>query len=194
MTFHEILGAAAIITGLYGYVPYVRGMMKVEVHPHMFSWFIWGLITWIAFAAQVSDGAGAGSWIMCVTGVFCLGIAAVAFKSGERDITRSDWGFFGLSLAAIPLWVMTNNPLWSVILISLIDVLAMMPTVRKSWSRPWSESIEAYAVAGLKFMLSIFALENISLVTALYPAVVVGVNALFCAMLVVRRRGIARPA
>ena len=194
MEMKEIFGIAAIIVGLYGYVPYVRGMLKGQVHPHVFSWFVWAVVTWIVFAAQVSEGAGAGAWITGVTGFTCSAIAVFSLKIGERTITRSDWVFFLLALAAIPLWVATDNPLWSVILLSIIDVCAFVPTFRKSWHKPWSESLEAYLVAGSKFMLSVMALESLTLTTTFFQTTVILSNIVFCLMLLYRRRGIARPA
>ena len=56
-----LLGLASVIIGFVGYVPYLWGMYQGKVRPHAFTWLLWGLLTAIAYAAQLSDHAGAGS-------------------------------------------------------------------------------------------------------------------------------------
>lgn len=188
MDLKDILGVLAVIIGAYSYIPYFIGMKRGQVKPHVFTWFIWGLITLIAFAAQLSDKAGPGSWVMGFTGLVCLIIAALALKVGEKNITRSDWVCFWMAMAAIPLWLATHNPLWSVILVSIIDIIGFGPTFRKSWMKPWDEDWQVYILCSVKFALSLWALDNVTWITALYPVVMVVINTAFFGMLMARRR------
>lgn len=63
-----------------------------------------------------------------------------------------------------------------------------MPTIRKSYHKPHEETLVHYVLAGLKFVFAIFALDNYTLVTWLYPASLVAANLFFVFMLMVRRR------
>lgn len=182
------LGFLAVALGVLGYVPYILGLYKKTVTPHAFSWFVWALLTAIAFIAQVKDGAGPGAWITGVTAAFSIVFSIYGWCYGKRNITRSDWAVFMACLLAIPLWVLTKSPLWSVILITVIDALAFAPTFRKSYNKPHEEPVSTFALSGLKFVVALFALENISVITALYPASLVIMNGAFVALLIVRRK------
>lgn len=191
MDVKDIIGLTAAVINLAGYVPYFMGIHKGRVHPHVFSWFVWGLLTSIAVAAQIAGGAGPGMWVTAVSAVACLIIAGFALRYGEKHITRSDWVAFIAALSAIPLWIVTKDPLWSVILITLIDAVAFWPTFRKSWSKPWDEAVATYIISSLKFVIGFFALTNVSLVTALYPISLVVLNGSFTVMILLRRRIVA---
>ena len=86
----QFLGIAAVVVGLVSYIPYLWGLYRGKVRPHAFTWLLWGLLTAIAFAAQLSDGAGPGSWITGVTAVVSLGIAGGAlYQSRLANVTRA---------------------------------------------------------------------------------------------------------
>ncbi len=189
----EILGGLAAFIGLIGNVPYIIGILKGQIKPHVFSWGMWTLITGIAMVAQWSDGAGAGMWVMSVTFVICFFVAILAFKVGKKsDITLTDWLALFSVILAIPVWCVTQEPLTAVIMISMIDFIATYPSIRKGYHKPWDEGVSAYFFANLKFGLSLFALENFTFVTALYPASIIVVNSVLIVIVLARRRIVTR--
>lgn len=191
----QLFGLAAVIVGVVSYGPYLWGMYRGRVKPHAFTWFLWGLLTAIAYAAQVSDGAGAGSWITGVSAVICLAISVAAWRQSRlANVVRADWYFFAAALAAIPMWLLTKTPLYSVLLVTAIDAIAYVPTFRKSWVWPDQESITTFALGTLKYLLSIVALPQQTLISSLYPWSLVATNTAFIAMTLFRRYRIKRSA
>ncbi len=190
MTFQEIIGWTTVILGLAAYIPYFRSIYKNETKPHVFSWFIWGLLGAIAFFAQLAGGAGPGAWVNGMTAFICFAIAVTALFRGEKNISRSDWITFITALASIPLWLITNNPLYAIILVTIIDALGFYPTFRKSWSKPQEESALTYALSGTKYLISLFAIEQYTTTTVLYSASLVMMNWLFVAMVIWRKKQI----
>jgi hypothetical protein len=186
LLFSLIATALAIIS----FIPYTRDICRGKTKPHAFSWFVWALLAFIAAAAQLADGGGVGALALIVTGVLSLGIAGYSFFKGTVDITRGDWTSLTVSLAAIPLWLATKNPLWSVLLISIIDVVAFWPTFRKSYHLPHSETLSVYWLSTFKHALAIAALQNYSVVTVLYPLSLAVTTLFFTLMLMVRRKTI----
>jgi len=84
-----------------------------------------GELSWpLPFFAQLSDKAGAGSWATGLSAAFCLDIGILALFRGEKHITRGDWIAFLTTFLAIPLWVVTSDLLWSVLLVTGIDAIA----------------------------------------------------------------------
>ena len=185
----QMLGGLAVVLGAAGYVFYVHGIIKGTVKPHAFSWFVWGLLTGIAFVAQVVDGGGPGAWVTGFTAAVSFVFAGVGLRASSRIfIARTDWIFFIAALATIPLWYVTGSPLLSVVLITIVDALAFVPTFRKAYEHPETEAVATYTLSGIKFVPSVLALQNFSVVTALYPISLIVMNALFVMMVMWRKR------
>lgn len=110
-----------------------------------------------------------------------------AYRLGDTEITRSDWISLWVSLSIIPIWLLTDSAVWAVILVSLIDFIGFYPTIRKSWSRPYEESLTAWSINIAKLGLSLFAMSNFTFVTTFYPASFLTLNILFVGMCVIRR-------
>ena len=188
MEYKLVLGIIAIIIGLYSYIPYFRDIFAKKTKPHAFSWFVWGVLTATAFVAQMQKGGGAGAWITGVTAVLCLSVAVIAFFRGEKNITKFDWGCLVAALLGIVLWLITNNPLTAVIIVTITDAIGFAPTFRKAYHKPYEETISTYFLSSLKFAIALFALESYSLTTWLYPASLVLANGVFAVMVLLRRK------
>lgn len=185
------LGIIATLMALVSYVPYIRNIFSGKTKPHSFSWLVWGSLTAIAFVGQVSEKGGPGAWVTGFTACVSFFIFAAALKYGEKEITRSDWlSLIGAALALV-LWLLTNQPLLAMVLITVIDALGFYPTFRKSYAKPYEETALTFALSAIKFVISIIALENLQVVTWLYPASLVLMNGIFVVMLLIRRRQLA---
>lgn len=186
--YTEIFGVLAVIVGVAGQLIYIRSILKGETRPHLFTWLVWTTLGCIGFAAMVHDNAGPAIWALGATSLLCLSTALLSLKYGEKTFTRGDKISLIASLSAIIPWLLTNDPLGSVILISIIDGVAFYPTIRKSWNKPHEESLFAYNMGSLKFGLSVLAISNFTLTNALYPATIVFLNTGFVIMCLIRRR------
>lgn len=190
----DFLGVLAVCIALYSYIPYFRDIFKGKTKPHAFSWFVWGLMTAIAFFAQVSGGAKAGAWATGFTALICFVIFGCALKYGRKNIVAVDWFFLGGAMFSLALWAVTKDPLASVLIITIVDMLAFVPTFRKSYHKPHEETVATYSLSALKFLIAMFALNTFTITTALYPLSLVLTNSLFVAMVYVRRGQLARQA
>lgn len=167
-TYQEVLGAIASIISIWGSVIYIRSILIGDTHPHLYTWLVFSILTGIAFIAQIVDNAGPGSWMMGFTFLSCSSIALLSLKYGEQTKTKSDKIALSFSLFAIVPWLLTKDPLLSVIMISLIDGVAMIPTIRKSWNKPYQENLTSFYIANFKNVIALIALTNFTLVTTLY--------------------------
>lgn len=192
--YHIVLGIIASVAGVLGFVPYFRDIFRGTTKPHPFTWFIWGLINVIAFFAQAAKGGGAGTWLTAVVSIGCLTIAALALFRGERRIVALDWWCFAGALLGVILWRLTDNPFIAIIFVICTDALASVPTFRKGYWRPSEETVLSYGIGIVTHTLALFAFESFNLTTALYPAFIALANTAFVAMLLLRRRQLARIA
>ena len=184
---NTLLGTLAVIIGFAGYTFYIKGILKGEVKPHAFTWSVWGILTLIAFIAQLVDGGGPGAWVTGATALMSFIFAIVGLGASSRTyIQKSDWLLFIFTLLAIPVWFITENPLWAIVLITIIDAVAFAPTFRKAFHHPETENTWTYFLSGTKFIVGIAALESFTTTTVLYPASLVLANYAFVAMVLWR--------
>lgn len=169
----ELLSAAAIALTFVLFVPYIRSTLRGEIKPHVFSWLIWGLGTFTVFLAQLADGGGVGAWPIGISGLITFYIALLAYlKRGNTHITRSDWGFLAAAVGALPLWVVTADPLWAVVILTFADLVGFGPTVRRGYVDPFAEGAGFFALGALRNLLVVLALEHYTVTTTLFPAAV----------------------
>ncbi len=184
----EIVGTIAVLLTFVGYVPYVRDTIRGKTKPHIYSWLLWGFVTISAWGLQISDKAGPGSWVTLAAALVCFVIFFFGLRQGQKDITKSDTIFFALALVALITWLFARQPVLSVVLLSLTDILGFIPTLRKSWNKPYTETLFSYVLNTLRFALSIYALQRYTIITSLYPLTWVVANGLFSLTLVIRRK------
>lgn len=187
--FKEIASALAIALTLYAFIPYIRDILRGATRPHVFSWVIWGSTTFVVFLAQLQGQGGIGAWPIGVSGSITIFIAVLAYlKRADISITLVDWLFFVAALSSLPLWYFTADPLWAVVILTLVDVLGFGPTLRKAYASPHSESPAFFALFTLRNLLVVLALEHYSVTTVLFPAVIAAACLLLIGLIIVRRR------
>lgn len=184
----EIFSIVAVALTFIAYFTYYRDIVKGKTRPHIYSWSLWGLLTVLIVALQILGGAGPSTWVTASAGVLCLGVVLLSLKNGKRYITKSDTIVALLSLLAIIFWLVIKQPVASIIFVVVADLLAFIPTVRKSWNHPYTETLSLYAITTFRFVLALLAVENYTILSALWPAAWVVANGFFSIMLISRRR------
>lgn len=190
--YKELLGVVAIALTFVIFAPYIRSILQGRTRPHVFSWSIWALSTFVVFLAQLADGGGAGAWAIGVSGVITACVAVLAYiKRIDRSINKSDWVFLIIALAALACWYFTSDPLWAVVILTGVDLAGFAPTFRSAYVRPYHEHMGFYSLAAVRNLLVILALEHCSLTTVLFPAAVGITCVIFVAMVLCRRRAVS---
>lgn len=183
----QVIGAIAVILTFLAYIPYYRDILKRKTRPHIYSWSLWGLLTILLVALQIKGGAGPATWVTAAAGILCLGVVFLSFRSGRRDITKSDTIVAILSLLAIGFWLIADQPTISITLVILADMLAFIPTVRKSYAHPYSETLSLYVTNALRFCLALFAVDHYTYLSSSWIVAWILGNTLLSIILIVRR-------
>lgn len=145
--YKEFLAVIAIGLTLIAFLPYIRSILRGNTKPHVFSWVIWGGTTFIVFLAQLADNGGAGAWPIGVSGVITLYVAYLAYrKKSDHTITPMDYIFLSLAMLSLPLWFLTSDPVWAVVILTTVDVLGFGPTFRKAYFFPHDELLMFYLI------------------------------------------------
>lgn len=181
-------GIASAVFAIFSGIPYVRDILQNETRPHAYSWLVWSILQAIGTIAQWHDGAGYGAWALAIAATVSTLVFLLSFKYGTRNITRFDTACLIAALIALILYLTMDDPLTAVIAIIIVDLFGFLPTFRKGWQEPETETVSTYALSGLANFLALFALQQYTLVTMLYIASLFLTNASFVIMILLRKK------
>lgn len=188
MEIKLIFGVASVVLAIVCFLPYVRDIVRKKTEPHMYSWLIWTILQIVGVAAQIKDGAGYGAWALGVGAFFCFVIFLLSFRYGTKNISKFDLACLIAALCAIGVYIFLKNPVWATIVVSVIDFVGFLPTFRKGFQEPFSETASTFVMSAVANVLSIVALQNYSVTTVLYIGSLFFTNSSFAAMVLLRRR------
>jgi hypothetical protein len=192
MDIKFIFAIASVVVLLVGYYPYFVDIFRKTTKPHAYT-LIWAITQGTATAAAFYGGANWGVLSLVGGTALVICIFFLSLKYGTKNISKSDTAILVLALSAIVVWWLTNNPLLSVLMVTVIDGMGYIPTLRKSWHEPWSETLSFWlAMTGVS-ILTILSLGEINLLTAPYLVVLAILNMLVLTICVIRRKSVPKP-
>ena len=189
----DVIGIISVLFTTACTLPYLWKAYRGIIKPHIFTWITWGLTTGIAAAVGTFVHAGPGAWAQWVGAGGTFMVVALSLKTGARNITRSDVVVFLAALSAIPVWLVTDDPLFAAIIVTCIDTLGYFPTFRKSFAQPYDEAISTFALWSIAALLSVAAMQTYSLASAIFPLTTVICNLSLITFVLWRRRCVPRP-
>jgi hypothetical protein len=181
-----LAGLSAVIS-VGTIIYYARTILIGKVKPHMFTWLIWGIVTAVVAVTQISSKGGPGSLLAVIVTINCFIVAGLAYHKGDRDFPIFDKACLVGCVIAIALWPMMKAPLLSLVIVTIIDTIGFIPTLRKSYKNPQEENMIVFFFYGLAYLISVFALNNVSWLTGLYP-IAIGCTALAMVVFLAVRR------
>jgi hypothetical protein len=182
-----MLTTVSILFALLSYIPYFRDIFRGKTKPHAFTWLVWCVMTTSAYFTQLADGGGVASWVLAFTALVNFVIFALSLYKGETDITPLDWFCLFGAFIGLALFAFNEDELLSVFIVSSVNLVGFIPTVRKSMLRPDQETATTFAFTSLKYFFSVLALEHFTIGTVLFP-VTVGISNMFFVLLLLVRR------
>lgn len=187
-TIKTTCGVIATIVSIASFFPYLRDILKKKTQPHSYTWLIWTILQVTGVVAMFNSGAGIGAMALAAGAVFCGYIFILSLKYGTKNITVFDTACLMGSLAAIAVYVFLHNPVMSVILITITDFTGFLPTLRKAYAEPYSETLSLYAMGLIWSAFNIIAIPTYCITTTLYLSCILFANAVCCIILWMRRR------
>src|SRR5262245_8908782 len=88
----NVIGIIAVLLVFIGYIPYLRDIIKRKTIPHVYSWFLWAITTFIIFILQISDNAGLGALVTLTVVIMCVVVIILSLikHKSNMDITKID--------------------------------------------------------------------------------------------------------
>lgn len=184
-------GIIATTISTLSFFPYLRDIFLKKTQPHSYTWLIWTILQVTGVVAMFNTGAGIGTLALAVGAMFCGFIFLLSLKYGTKNITPFDTICLIGCLASIAVYLFLRNAFIAVILITVIDFAGFLPTLRKAYIEPYSETISLFILGIVWSAFNIVAIATYSVTTTLYPACILFANAVCCCMLWIRRKNMA---
>jgi len=171
-----------VLINLVGLFWYIKDMISGGTKPNLVTWFFWSLAPFIGVFFQLKAGAGLSILPIFMAGFTSLVVIIVSVfkKNGYWKINTFDVVCGIISLLALILYVFTHNLSISILFAIISDALAYIPTIRKSWSFPETETGLMYTtgiVSNLIGLLTIkmwtFPIYSFGVYIILFNAIVV---------------------
>lgn len=162
------LGLIITFLGSAGYfIKTIQGKAK----PNRVTWFLWGVVPLIAFAAQLDQVEGPQKLLTLFVGLDPLLIFFASFvnKKAYWKIDKRDYLFGGLSILGLILWLTTGVGNIAILFSILSDLLAAIPTVIKSFRDPESESAFGFVAPGIASVITLLTIKEWNFATYGFP-------------------------
>ena len=195
MEIKIVFSTISVIGISFGSVPYLRDIWRRKTEPHLYTWFIWVITQGTVAAAAWYGGAGFGA-VSLTIGVFINFVFFIlSLKYGTKNITKIDTVMFVATLLAILVWWGLDNPILSVFMVTVIDLIGgYFPSFRKSYAEPWSETVFSWLIWAVANMFAILAVEQYNFLTMPYLVMIASANLILALICIWRRRTILKPS
>lgn len=179
----ELLGLTAGVTSFAGYVMYIYSTIQGSTKPNRATWWILTLVGIMIATSYYSEGARNTIWVPVSYVVGPLFVAILSIKFGENDWETLDILCLAAAGLSALIWYFYQSPLIVLLVNIIMDFVALVPTIKKSYLRPESEDATAWAVESIAGILNVFALESWAFGLAFYPAYLLLINSLVTVLL-----------
>jgi hypothetical protein len=134
------------------------------------------------FLGGLAKGAGIGALPTGVAEGFTVLIFLFSlkylWKGGAGEIRPIDHVFLVVCLLGLVPWAFTQDPTISVVIVVLIDIVAFIPTLRKTWQHPETERPTLYAMNVARHILTLFSLQSYNIATTFHSIAMICTNTL----------------
>jgi hypothetical protein len=184
----ELFAIIAALLAIVGNLPYLNDIVRKKVQPHPYTWLVWSIVSCIIFFGQITKGAGIGALPTAASEIFTIIIFFFSIHYGFKNIRPIDTIFLIISLIGIIPWILTKDPTISVIIAVGIDLTAFIPTIRKTWIKPTSETPILYSTNVLRHILMLLSLQAYNIATTLHSIAMITTNSLMTILIMRRKR------
>lgn len=153
------LGLLISFTGLFFYL---KSIIYGNTRPNLVSNFIWTLAPFLGTFFQIKAGAGLSALVIFMAGFgpFIVMIVSLLKKNAYWKLNNFDLTCGLFSLVALLIYIFTHNLGVSILFAIASDALAYIPTIRKVWIFPESETWFIYVSGIISNILALLTIKD----------------------------------
>lgn len=165
-----ILFFLILLFGTGSYVVGVSQILQGKYKPSLFSRVVWLLLAANGFAGVViGDGSKAS---VVLAAIFLIGNALVCLASvfkGTREFGRIEYICTALLVLSGMVWIFFDAPLVNLSVTLIAHFIGGVPTLKRVWVEPSSESTGFWSLFFFASLLSVFASPFTSVSAIIFP-------------------------
>lgn len=183
MNYHFIFGILGGGCSVVAITYYVSSILRKETKPNRASWIIWNVTNIILLASYFAVGARSTIFLPIVYFINGLIVLILSFRYGIYFWSRLDYVSLFIAGLSLIIWFLTKNPLTALLMNLTMDAVAYLPTIKKSYLDPDSESHIAWFFIFLGACLNLLAIDSLSFGVLIYPIVMFVMNGILLMVL-----------
>ena len=178
-----IFGLLGSVFTIICFVPYIISILQGQTKPNRATWWVWAINGSILSLGNLAAGADYTMLpIICpVIAQWCIAILSI--KHGDGGWNRLDRRCLIASGISFILWRILNYDLIAIILPLLIDILAALPTLKKSYYEPETEDLLTYILYTVGGLFAVLAVTRWTFEIAITPLYILCINAVIVLIL-----------
>ena len=176
--------------GLAGAIQYAIATLRGRVAPNRVTWALWAAAPLIGFFAQLDSGVGLTAVLTLSVGVGPLLVLVSSFfgRASPPRITGFDILCGAISIAALIVWLLLDQPVLAVVFAVLADGAGAVPTLRKAWRHPRSESSPMYLCTAANGTIALLTVQTWTVENWVFPAYIAALGVTLAAIVILRGR------
>jgi hypothetical protein len=180
----------AVALSAFGAYGYVRDTLRGETSPNRVSWSLWGVEGVLGFGVEVQQHVGLASLMTLMLGLVPCAIVIASFRNPNAvwRIGAFDIVCGAIALAGLVFWAFAKEPTVALVSFVCADQVAALPTLRKSWLAPSTESSRVFVMGCINCIITVLTLRVITTAGALFPGCV-AISDLLLSILIISRAG-----
>ncbi|MBI2623324.1 MAG: hypothetical protein HYW65_01990 [Candidatus Liptonbacteria bacterium] len=191
---HWLVVVSALISVL-GAGAYIRDTLSGKSKPNRVSWSMWALAPLVGTAAALS--AHADPWAVIrifLAGFLPLLVFTASFLNPQSywKLTLFDFLCGACSILALMVWGFADSPRAAILFAAIGDGFASLPTIRKAWKYPETETGLTYIASFVSVLLIIPSIPRWDIENSAFQIYLLTANTLL--MLAVYRKKLFRIA
>ncbi len=173
-----LISAFGALLNIAGSGVYVVHTLQGRNKPNRMTFFMWTIIPAISVAASFVQGVTWALVPVIFAGLMPLTIFIASFVNPHAywKLGRLDYLCGAVSVFALVLWWLTDEPNLAILFAIIADAMAGYPTLLKAWQHPDTESWQGYVGAAMSAALAFAVIESWSFAALAFPVYMIVMN------------------
>lgn len=135
-------------------LPYIRDIVRGKTQPHRTSWLIFFILNCVNVANQYASGATNSLWLVIASALLTFIIFVMSIKRGVGGLEKLDIVSLLGAVTGLLLWVVLDTPFASTVCNLSVVTIALIPTLKKAYHSPNSETHITWLIASFSGLLA----------------------------------------
>jgi hypothetical protein len=163
------LGIIAGCISIAAFIPYLISILMGKTKPNRVTWWIWSGLGILLFFSYKESGATDTLWVAETYVVTPFLVALLSIEYGEGTWSRLDVLCAIGAIIGTVLWHISGSPQVALSLYIGIDLLGLLPTVKKTYLHPEQEDKLAWFLMVIANCFNLLTALKASFFVMLYP-------------------------